>query len=183
MDGVAGALAGEVGDEKIDVGWLRFGLINAVQEVAVPQHIERFLIDRDIFTAPAVEVRRETPSRKDVEERPRRGRGSAGRGRRRRSTAPPRQNAEWNSSLPTVLLGKQKPNQRMQPVKHEQRDHENDQSPGSMKITLSRFRIPVLDEQSGADDADIVGGDGDGYRRPEPGTIAPRGVFPTNIRR
>ena len=56
---IAGALAAEVGDKKVDVGRLRLSLcgmflINPQQEVAGSENLEDFRFDGNVSTSPTV---------------------------------------------------------------------------------------------------------------------------------
>jgi hypothetical protein len=53
MDGIAGALAAEVGDEQIDIGRLFLVLLDAHKEVTGPEYLKHVFINGNIRTAPA----------------------------------------------------------------------------------------------------------------------------------
>src|ERR1700686_335487 len=57
MDGIAGALAAEVGDEQIDIRGLLLALIDAHKEVARPEYLKDVLVDGNVSTAPAAQLR------------------------------------------------------------------------------------------------------------------------------
>ena len=60
MDRISGALAREIGDEEIDEGVRRFGvLINAQQKIAGAEYLQSFLIYGQIGTGPASQLLRE----------------------------------------------------------------------------------------------------------------------------
>ena len=53
MDGIAGALAGKIGQEKIDEGQFAVRvLISAHQKVTGSQHLQSIFIERDVCTGP-----------------------------------------------------------------------------------------------------------------------------------
>src|SRR5271168_3035983 len=64
----------------------------------------------------------------------------------------------------------------VQGIEQEQGDDENDPSPGGVVEAFRLVRVPVLNQQTGADDADTVGGDsdGDGSESEEPADPGPR---------
>ena len=61
VDGVAGLLAGEVGEEEAD-GRLRFVGIRVVaqQELACSENVQSLLINANVVSGPGTELRRQT---------------------------------------------------------------------------------------------------------------------------
>src|SRR5437660_11548421 len=75
----------------------------------------------------------------------------------------PGENAERTALASLSFARPNFANKTVEEVEHKQRDHKNDPPPGEMEEALGLFRIPVLHEESGADDAHAIGEDCDGY--------------------
>src|ERR1700752_4971466 len=65
----------------------------------------------------------------------------------------------------------------MQSVEHAQRNNKDDPPPGRVEIAFGLVRVPILDEQSGSDDADIVGDDRDGHGGKNEQAAHPEALF------